>query len=116
MPLKRGASLLWFAAFSVCGSRFLLGEKGGFHQGGVVDRLFGADKGQWAEGRWAYVNIKAGTKDYRPLASGGSREKKNEGRQGVVWMQQKSEVGTDLLVSPPRDEWQSGPRPPRRQL
>ena len=75
LPLKRVASLLWFAAFSVCGSRFLLGKKRGFHQGGVVDRLFGADQSHWAEGRWANVNIKAGTKDYRPLASGGSREK-----------------------------------------
>ena len=86
LPLERVASLLWFAAFSVCGSRFLLGEKRGFHQGGVVNRLFGADQSHWAEGRWANVNIKAGTKDYRPLASGGSREKKKRVPLRGVWI------------------------------
>ena len=43
-----------------------------------MNRLFGADQSHWAEGRWANVYIKAGTKDYRPLASGGSREKKRK--------------------------------------
>ena len=75
LPLERVASLLWFAGFSVCVS-LLAGLRRGCHQGGVVDRLFGAGQSHWAECRWAYVNIKAGTKDYRPLASGGSREEK----------------------------------------